>query len=173
MSVTTLESVLGWPNGSGGSLQSCSIWVQLPSPAFGHKPPAFGANLTCVFWKASLYPFRKWIRNLLRLIGLPLARCLQLCKGNLRLQKLPTGYRLEYSWCSCALRDALRKEYLWFCGIPWLLSSVGRCGMQSEAILGSSFLAAFFALSSITGSVAPEWIAPEYAVFHCAALPLT
>ena len=23
----------GWPNGSGGSLQSCSIWVQLPSPA--------------------------------------------------------------------------------------------------------------------------------------------
>jgi integrase len=25
--------VLGWPNGSGGSLQSCSIWVQLPSPA--------------------------------------------------------------------------------------------------------------------------------------------
>ena len=25
--------VLGWPNGSGGSLQSCSIWVQFPSPA--------------------------------------------------------------------------------------------------------------------------------------------
>jgi hypothetical protein len=25
--------VLGWPNGSGGSLQSCYIWVQLPSPA--------------------------------------------------------------------------------------------------------------------------------------------
>jgi hypothetical protein len=25
--------VLGWPNGSGGSLQSCSMWVQLPSPA--------------------------------------------------------------------------------------------------------------------------------------------
>jgi integrase len=25
--------MLGWPNGSGGSLQSCSIWVQLPSPA--------------------------------------------------------------------------------------------------------------------------------------------
>jgi integrase len=25
--------LLGWPNGSGGSLQSCSIWVQFPSPA--------------------------------------------------------------------------------------------------------------------------------------------
>ena len=29
-----LEStLLGWPNGSGGSLQSCYIWVQFPSPA--------------------------------------------------------------------------------------------------------------------------------------------
>ncbi len=26
-------TMLGWPNGSGGSLQSCYIWVQFPSPA--------------------------------------------------------------------------------------------------------------------------------------------
>ncbi len=25
--------MLGWPNGSGDSLQSCYIWVQFPSPA--------------------------------------------------------------------------------------------------------------------------------------------
>ena len=30
-------TLLGWPNGSGGSLQSCYIWVQLPSPA-PHTP---------------------------------------------------------------------------------------------------------------------------------------
>ena len=30
--------MLGWPNGSGGSLQSCSIWVQLPSPALWPNP---------------------------------------------------------------------------------------------------------------------------------------
>ena len=29
---------LGWPNRSGGSLQSCYIWVQLPSPAFLPDP---------------------------------------------------------------------------------------------------------------------------------------
>jgi hypothetical protein len=33
-----LEStLLGWPNGSGGSLQSCYMWVQFPSPAYFPK----------------------------------------------------------------------------------------------------------------------------------------
>ena len=34
--------VLGWPNGSGDSLQSCYIWVQFPSPALLDTSSAYG-----------------------------------------------------------------------------------------------------------------------------------
>jgi hypothetical protein len=40
--------VLGWPNRSGGSLQSCSIWVQLPSPAPFFRWDGFCFVCSCV-----------------------------------------------------------------------------------------------------------------------------
>ena len=47
--------LLGWPNGSGDSLQSCYIWVQFPSPALRTNAKLSGDNSSyCLLFLNSL-----------------------------------------------------------------------------------------------------------------------